>query len=73
MRRYRGPLGWCDRCEGRFYLSEVQPQRRAAGATLVPTGWLVCRECMDVVDVKFVRPPLDDPSPIFPPGHGSKP
>lgn len=73
MRRYRGPLAECDRCAGRFYLAELEPQRQAAGTVTIDTGWLVCRECRDGVDIKFVRPPLDDPTPIFPPGHGSKP
>ena len=73
MRKYRGPKGECDRCGGLYYLSELRPQKQAAGRDLIDTGWLVCRPCLDEVVVPRIKVPLDDPLPIFPPGHGSKP
>ena len=68
--RFRGPKAECDRCGGEFYHHELEKQMQAAERTLTWTGWLVCRECLDRVDIKFVTPPLGDPYPIFPPNYG---
>lgn len=68
--RFRGPKAECDRCGGEFHYDELEKQQQAAGRALTWTGWLVCPDCLDRVDIKFVNPPLDDPIPIFPPNFG---
>lgn len=69
--KYRGPRAECDRCAGDFYLHELHKQMRASDDALVWTGFLVCRQCLDRVDVPQVKKrPLDDPEPILPSDFG---
>jgi hypothetical protein len=60
--------GVCDRGGEIRKLSELRPQMRWAGDRLVATGWLVCRDHMDVPNAQDrVRRPRADPVPVSDP------
>lgn len=66
----RRPMGMaeCDVCSLWWNLVDLSRQRQWAGNSLIDTGYLVCRECLDVPQDQYRSPILPpDPRPLINP------
>lgn len=65
------PVGFCDRCEAKYPLDQLQYQSEWSGAGLVNTGWRVCPRCLDKPNetLRSIRIPAD-PAPLRDPRPG---
>ncbi len=70
------PVGFCDRCNFKYYLEDLNWQFQWTAATLSNTYLRVCDHCMDVPNeqarVIVIGPdpvPLKDPRPGFQPSE----
>lgn len=66
--RHPQAMAECDRCSCWWSRSAMSKQQQWAGNSLIDTGLLVCRECLDLPQDQYRSPILpSDPFPIFNP------
>lgn len=51
--QFRGrALAECDRCGFVRNHRDLKPQMKQAGMAVIETGWMVCDDCLDPIDVQ---------------------